>query len=506
MSMHSEMVNADHAPDGLSATKRKLFALLLRKRGIRKAMPEVIQRRKSSGPCLLSFAQERLWTFEQIEPDTAAYNIPVAVRLKGRLSTAALEQSINQILRRHEALRVTFTALEGKPVQVVSPFAPQSLRLLDLSELPSGDREREALRLTTDESRRPFNLTRDLLLRSLLVRMSADEHILLLVLHHIAADGWSLLVLTRELATLYEALAAGQFSTLPELPIQYTDYAHWQRGRLQAETLDAQLSYWKRQLAGAPQTVQLPTDRARPSSQTFRGAKQTRFCSKPLTQALRELSRQQGTTLFMTLLAAYSTLLYRYSWQEEILIGTPIANRTRLETEGLIGFFVNTLVVRADLSGNPTFEELLGRVREVTLSAYAHQDMPFEKLVNALQVERDASRHPLFQAFFVFFDSPLRAIELSNLTLIPAETYNGLSKFDIELAIIEDAEELRLNLLYNVDLFDAQTISRFLDHFESLLKEIVARPHLRLPDIALTEQNVPGSSPRDFHSADLFTF
>lgn len=490
----------------LFETKLELLALLLKRRGLQRELPETIKRRKDPGACLLSFAQERIWTFEQLEPGTPAYNIPMGVRLKGRLDVAALEQSLNEIVRRHEALRGSFNAVEGKPMQSVSPFVAQALRVVDLSALPAAESQTKTLRLSSEEGRQPFKLDEDLLLRSLLLRLSGDEHILLLTLHHIAADAWSLLVLTRELTALYEAFSAGQSSPLAELPIQYTDYACWQRAWLQGEVLDEQLSYWTRQLQGAPTTLSLPTIRLRPATQTFRGAKQTRLCSKALTQGLKHVSRQQGTTLFMTLLAAYSALLYRYSWQEDILIGTPIANRTRVETEGLIGFFVNTLVLRTRLSSNPTFAELLQDVRETTLAAYAHQDLPFEKLVNALQVKRDTSRHPLFQAFFVFFDSPLRTTELSGLTLIPVDTYNGLSKFDIELAIMEREEDLRFIILHNTDLFDAATITNFLSDYERLLEEVVAQPGLRLPDIPLRERSAAEAGVHAFHNTDVFTF
>jgi aspartate racemase len=486
-----------------SPSKLELFALLLKKRGLQRELPDAIQKQNAAGACRLSFAQERIWTFEQLEPGTSAYNIPMGVRLEGRLNIPALERSINEIVRRHEALRVTFKDVDGKPVQSVSTFAPQRLPVFDLSELPATRREIEALHLSVEEGRKPFNLNEDLLLRALLLRLSDDVHTLLLTLHHISADGVSLQVLTRELTALYEAFSTGKPSPFTDLPIQYSDYACWQREWLQGDLLEQQLSYWTRQLQDAPVTLSLPTDRPRPAKQTFRGAKQTSPCSKSLTQALREFSHRQGSTLFMTLLAAYSVLLYRYSWQEDILIGTPVANRTRVETENLIGFFVNTLVVRARLSGTQTFAELLQGVRETSLAAFAHQDLPFEKLVNALHLKRDSSRHPLFQAFFVFFDSPLQATELSNLRVIPINTYNGLSKFDIELAIMESEKELQFIVLHNTDLFDAKTITNFLSDYERLLEEVVAKPDLRLLDIPLRANT---ATVPVFTNADSFTF
>lgn len=494
------------ANGGVSKTRLELFDLMLKRRGLCRAPAATIQRLQSPGPCPLSFAQERVWTFEQLQPETAAYNIPMGVRLKGCLNVSALEQSLNEIVRRHEALRARFSAVEGKPVQVVSRFAPEPLRIVDLSQLSEKESESQASRLSAEEGRRVFKLNEDVLLRSLLLRLSDDEHILPLTMHHIASDAWSLFVLTCELTELYQAFSSGHSSPLAELPIQYSDYACWQRTQLQNEVLDEHLSYWTRLLRGARTTLALPTSGARPATQTFRGAKQTSLCSNSLTQAIRRLSREQGTTVFMTLFAAYAALLYRYSWQEDILIGTPIANRTRVETEGLIGFFVNTIVLRAQFSGSTTFADLLQQVRETTLGAYAHQDLPFEKLVNALQIERDPSRHPLFQAFFVFFDNPVSTTELAGLTLTPVNTYNGLSKFDLELAVMQREEDLQFIVLYNVDLFDSGAVTTFLKDYERLLEEVVARPELRLTDIPLRDEGAAGAPKVEFHNMDVFSF
>ncbi|HEX8349346.1 MAG TPA: condensation domain-containing protein, partial [Hymenobacter sp.] len=347
------------------------------------------------GELLLSFAQARLWFLEQLEPGSGAYNIPAAVRLTGSLDVATLEQSLNEIVQRHEALRTTFRMVSGETIQVIAPVKALTLQLVDLRDLPEATQEASVERLATESAQQPFDLAIGPLLRAKLLHLNEAEHVLLLTMHHIVSDGWSMGVMIRELAALYEAFSTGKPSPLPQLPIQYADFAHWQRQWLQGEVLAAQLSYWQQQLAGAQTVLELPTDRPRPTVQTFRGATQFLALPEPLSQKLKSLSQRSGVTLFMTILAAFQTLLYRYTGQEDICIGSPIANRNRSETEGLIGFFVNTLVLRTDMSENPSFQELLGRVREVALGAYAHQDLPFEQLVEALQPERNLSHHPL---------------------------------------------------------------------------------------------------------------
>jgi Condensation domain len=494
-----------------SARKRELLALLLRQSGARAGgggAPGVITRRADSVPCRLSFAQERIWFFEQMEPDTSAYNIPLAVRLIGPLDVDSVGRSLGEIVRRHEALRARFASVEGKPVQSVAQARPLPLPVVDLSGLPPSERERRVQSLNAAESRKPFDLTSGQLLRAVLLRMDETEHVLLMTVHHIASDGWSLMILTRELAAVYEAFAAGRPSPLPEPAVQYTDFARWQREHLQGEVLEKQLSYWTRQLDGAPTTLALPTDRPRPPAQTFNGAKLKEVYPREFADELREFGRRQGATLFMTMLAAYKALLYRYTWQEDILVGTPIANRNRAETEGLIGFFVNTLVLRTKLSGNPSFEDYLAQVRRVTLEAYDHQDVPFEKLVTALRVERDVSRNALFQAFFVFAENPARSVKLSGLTLSPVETHNGLSKFDLELAVLESGDELHVVVLYNVDLFDEATVTRFMAQYRKLLAEVVADPRLRLLDVPLGDEpaRAAAAPPAGFQNTDLFAF
>ena len=424
----------------------------------------------------MSFAQQRLWFLDQLEPGNSVYNIPAAMCLRGALNGAALEQSLNEIVRRHEALRTTFSVMEGQPVQVIAPGLALTLPVVDLGNLLETEREAEAQRLTIEEAQRPFDLAQGPLLRTTLLRLDKEEHILLLTMHHIVSDGWSMGVLFRELSALYEAFSAGKPSPLPELPIQYADFAVWQRQWLQGETLEAQLAYWKKQLDGVCPVLELPTDRPRPAVQTFRGARQSMVLSKSLTEAVKALSHQEGTTLFMTLLAAFQTLLYRYTGQDDIIVGSPIANRNRSEIEGLIGFFVNTLVLRTDLSDNPTFRELLGRVREVALGAYAHQDLPFEKLVEALHPERDLSRNPMFQVMFILQNTPMATLELGGLTLNQLNVDWGIAMFDLTLSMRATEQGLMGFLEYNTDLFNAATISRMLDHFQTLLEGIVANP------------------------------
>jgi len=437
----------------------------------------------------LSFAQQRLWFLDQLKPGNSTYNIPAAMRLRGPLNVAALEQSLNEIVRRHEALRTTFASVEGQPIQIISPPEPFTLSIADLRQLPETEREPEARRLATEEARRPFDLAQGPLLRTTLLRLGEEEHVLLLTMHHIVSDGWSMGILFRELSTLYEAFSAGKPSPLPELPIQYADFAVWQLQWLQGEVLEAQLAYWRKQLAGAPSMLELPTDRPRPTVQTYRGDRQSVVLSKTLSEALKALSQGEGVTLFMTLLAAFKALLYRYIGQDDIVVGTPIANRNRVETEGLIGFFVNTLVLRTNLSGNPSFRELLGRVRGVTLEAYAHQDLPFEKLVEELQPERDLSRTPLFQVFFNMLNIEGLGLKLRGLTVERLPPSEPDSKFDLTLYAREQNEGIYLRLVYNADLFDATTITRMLGHFQTLLQSIAAHPEQRLSRLPLLTES-----------------
>jgi amino acid adenylation domain-containing protein len=439
----------------------------------------------------LSFAQQRLWFLDQLEHDTSAYHIPVAVRLLGKLDILALQRSINALIYRHESLRTTFATVDGLPVQLIAPRLTLALPLLDLRAQTAAEREAISLRLAGDEAQRPFDLAIGPLIRAMLLRLDAQTHILLVTMHHIIADGWSLSVFVRELAALYDALVAGQPVTLPALPIQYADYARWQRQWLEGATstdqpspMQAQLRYWQAQLADLP-PLDLPTDQPRPPARSFRGASDIAALPPDLSVALDRLSRAEGSTLFMTLLAAFQVLLARYSGQDDFAIGSPIAGRTRGETEGLIGFFVNTLVLRSDLRANPTFRELARRVREVTLGAYANQDVPFEQVVEALQPERDLSRTPLFQVMFVLQNTPLPTLELRDLTLVPLVVESGIVQFDLTLVIAEDSDGMGTGIEYSTELFTNTTIRRLQGHYQQLLAGIVADPSQRIAALTM---------------------
>jgi condensation domain-containing protein len=474
----------------LSSVKRELFARLLQKRGLRSGDREPITRRPGPGPCLLSFAQRRLWFVDQLESGAAAYNIPLAVRLEGQLDVTALERSLNEVERRHEVLRTVFALdAEQQPVQVVQPWRPRSLPVRELPGATPAEREHAARQATLEEARRPFSLQQGPLWRAELLRLADHEHILLLTMHHIISDGWSMGILIREIATLYEAFSQGAASPLSELTIQYADFARWQRNWLHGAVLDEQMQFWREQLSGELPAIELPTDHPRPKHQSYRGERQSFQLNAALTERLKQLSREHDATLFMTLLAGFQTLLHRYSGQEDIVVGTPIANRNRAEIEDLIGFFVNTLVLRTRLNGEQTFTDLLGQVREVTLGAYAHQDVPFEKLVEELQPERDTSRHPLFQVVFVLQNAPVALPQLSGLTVTNLNVEPETAKFDIVVNVHETAEGLAGVIAYNTDLFDAPTLTRLMNHYESLLEAIVAHPSAPLKSFdLLTEE------------------
>ena len=430
----------------------------------------------------LSFAQERLWFLDQLVPDSPLYNIALAQRLCGPLDRRALEKSLNELLRRHESLRTTFVMRQDQPVQVIAPSLSLPLPLIDLRALAT--REQEVERLAREEGMQPFELAHGPLLRARLLWVGEQEHVLLLSMHHIISDGWSMGIVAHELAALYQAFSAGLPSPLPPLPIQYADFACWQRGWLQGELLESQLSYWRQQLAGAPALLELPTDHPRPAVQSFRGAQHRFLLPAQLSEQVKALSRQEGVTLFMTLLAAFQTLLARYSGQQDVLVGSPVANRRKVETEALIGFFANTLVLRTNLAGDPSFREVLRRVREVTLAAYDHQDLPFEKLVESLQFERSLSHNPLFQAVFTLQDAPTD-LELAGLRLQPLEVESGMAKFDLMLSLTDDPRGLVGVLEYNTDLFEAGRIERMADHLQTLLGGVVAAPEQRLSDLPL---------------------
>ncbi len=476
--------------DKIKEYKAEIISLLQKHTHTAKTYPLLPVARDTALP--LSFAQQRLWFLAQLEPDNSFYNIPKAVLFQGQLNIAFLEQSLNAIINRHEALRSNFIIQDGQPVQIIHPPRLWTLPVLDWQHLPENEQKLCWQQLAAKETQHPFDLAEELLIKATLVKLSETEHILLLCLHHIVADGWSIGIFVRELEAFYSTLDRGKTSPLPELPIQYADFAVWQRQWLQGDVLESQLAYWKQQLANAPTLLSLPTDRPRPAVQTFQGANQSFTLPAKLSKALNLLSRQEGVTLFMTLFTAFNTLLYRYTGQEDILVGSPIANRTRSEVEGLIGFFVNTLVLRTNLSRNPSFRELLGQVRKMTLSAYAHQDVPFELLVDNLQPERDLSHTPLFQVMFALQNTPVQKIELPGLTLSPLAVDKATATFDLTLSFESTANKLVGTWEYNTDLFDAATITRMATHFETLLEAIVANPEQyisELPLLTLAEQH-----------------
>ncbi|NJR62070.1 MAG: AMP-binding protein, partial [Cyanobacteria bacterium CRU_2_1] len=459
--------------------------------------PPIVPTVRSSNPPL-SFAQQRQWFLAQLEPDSPFYNIPAAVRITGNLNLPALQRSLNQIIQRHEILRTAFSSVDGQPIQVISPDFQLDIPLLDLSALPVAVQQQQLENLADWQAKQPIRIDRLPLLRVQSMRLSDAEHGILLTLHHIIADGWSMGVLIQELATLYPAFSQNQTTSLPtslptllptslptslpELTVQYVDFATWQHAR--QEELTTQLNYWQQQLANLP-ILELPTDRPRPAVRSLQGSTYRFSLSPSLTAALKQLSLQLGSTLFMTLLAAFQILLHRYTGSHDLVVGTAIANRNRAEIEGLIGFFVNMLALRTDLSGNPTFEELLHRVREVALSAYAHQDLPFEQLVDALQPQRSLSYTPLFQVMFVLQNAPFSELQMEGLQWTPMISDSGTAKFDLTLSMQETADELTGTLEYSLDLFELPTIQRLAGHLQTLLEAIVVNPEQHLSELPL---------------------
>jgi amino acid adenylation domain-containing protein len=456
-----------------------------------RAGAEITRQVGERGTFPLSFAQQRLWFSDQLEPGNPAYNIPASFRMMGHLDIAALERAFTEITRRHEILRTRFVIVNGQPVQLISPVETTSFRFVDLSELIETERDAEVLRWATTEARQRFDLSSGSLLRVVLLRLGEDDHVLLFTMHHIISDGWSMGVIVREVTTLYDAYSKDRPSPLPELSIQYADYAVWQRQWLQGSVLETQLAYWKSRLGSKLTALELPTDRPRPAARTNAGATQYFTLSAELSNALQELSRQQRVTLFITLLAAFKTLLWRYTGQDDIVVGSPISGRNRVETESLIGFFINTLVLRTDFSGDPTFIELLQRVREVTLAAQAHQDVPFEKLVEELQPERQGNYAPWFQVWFVLENAGLNrpSTKLPELTISHMGIASKTAQFPLTLAMSESEERIGGGLTYSTDLFDDDTIAEMVDRFTRLLEGVVAHPDWRLLEIPLDEND-----------------
>ena len=444
----------------------------------------VISRRIMDSPAPLSFGQQQMWLLDQLTPDSPVYSECVTVHLPGPLDVAALEQSFNEIIRRHEAWRTSFPLVDGQPIQLIHSPSTLALPVVDLRYLPEAEREAEALRLATEDARIPFDLARGPLLRATLVQLGDAEHRLFLTLHQSIFDGVSLYqVFLPELRTLYEAFSCGKPSPLPDLLIQYADFAVWQRQWLQEGVLADQLAYWKHRLMGAPAVMELPTDRPRPPVQSYRGAMRPFVLTKRLTDAIKALSRQEGATLFIVLLAAFNTLLYRYTGQDDLLIAMSTAGRKLLETQGLMGYFLNTPVLRTDLSGNPTFRELLVRVREVISSAFAHEDVPFEYLVKELRPERNLSHNALYQVMLIL-EPPLPVLP-SGWTLTQMDVETETAKLDLTLELDDRPEGLNGRFEYSTDLFDAGTIDRMVGHWQVLLEGIVADPGRRLSELPL---------------------
>ena len=471
----------------LTPEQRALLQQRLEQSNSNGAHGESIPRRHKNGPCALSFAQERLWFLDQFEPGSPVYNITRALHIEGPLDSGALQHALDGIVRRHESLRTVFRSSEGAAVQEVIPNAKLQLETVSLAG--SDVSETSIMTRLRAEARRPFNLLQDLALRATLLRCREDDHWLLLVLHHIASDGWSMGVLLRELGELYRANCTGENPDLPELPIQYSDFAVWQREWLRGENLEKQAAYWQQRLKDAPSLLELPTDHPRPAQQTLAGAREPIRLSNTLTNSLRAFSRSEGVTLFMTLLSALQTLLQRHTGQTDICVGTAIANRNRVELEPMIGFFVNTLVLRSDLSGSPSFRKLLQQVRNVALEAYAHPDLPFEHLVDILQPGRNLSYSPLFQVMFILQNTPARTLHLPGTTTREHKIDNGSAKFDLTLSLEDAGGQITGWIEYNTDLFRAATIRRIAGHYLTLLESILQNPDQSIATLPILTQS-----------------
>jgi len=465
----SQQSTADPVAE-LVAARRALLAARLK--GHPRATALVPRARRGDVP--LSFAQERLYFLAQLEPESAAYNVYSGLRLPGRLDVSALERALGEVVRRHEALRTVFQERDGVPVQVVQPFAAFHLPVEDLSGLPPDEREAAVTRRAAEASR-PFDLATGPLFRATLLRVGAEDHVLLVCMHHIVSDGWSMKVLTREVRTASAAFRDGMPSPLPELPLQYADYAVWQREQEAGGALARQLEYWKRQLAGAPELLELPTDHPRPPAPSYRGDTVPVSLPAVTLESLHELARAESATLFMVVLAAFQVMLAKYAGSADVVVGTPIAGRTHPELEGLIGFFVNTLVLRTDLSGDPGFREVLRRAREAMLSAYENQEVPFEKLVAELQPERSLSHSPLFQVMLVMDSADT------------VDAGEGSAKFDLTLGLGTTASGLQGGLQYSTDLFERGTAERMVRHLGRVLEQAVANADVRLSALELLD-------------------
>ncbi|HSN87562.1 MAG TPA: condensation domain-containing protein, partial [Thermoanaerobaculia bacterium] len=443
--------------------------------------PSIVRSGQTEAP--LSFAQLRLWLIDRIEPGSPAYNVALAVRLEGELEPALLARAFSEVAGRHEAVRTTFGLRGGEPVQIVHPPEPVPLPVVDLGGLPERARRSEALRLAREEEMRPFDLEKGPVLRAGLLRLGPAEHLLLLTLHHIACDEWSMRLLFHEVVLLYTGFLEGRTAVLPELPVQYADFAVWQRAWLSGPVLESQLAFWRSRLADPP-VLELPTDRPRPPLQTYRGARLGFALPADTAAALLALARRRGATAFMTLLAAFEALLARTAGQTDLTIGTPITGRSRIEVENLVGFFLNTLVLRADLSGDPSFGEIVDRTRTRALEAYAHQDLPFEKLVDEIGVRRSLGHSPLFQALFVLLHATPQETP-AGLSIAPFDTGGATAKFDLTLSLRAEGEALTGAFEYNTDLFDRTTALRLADRFRVLCAAAAREPERPLAELPL---------------------
>ncbi|HEY8204732.1 MAG TPA: amino acid adenylation domain-containing protein [Pyrinomonadaceae bacterium] len=473
----------------LSPAKRALLELKLMKRsGSQPAAEPKIPRRAERGAAPLSHTQQGLWVLTQLMPDSWLYQIPKAVRLTGKLNVDALRETLNAVVARHEALRTTFQTVDGKPMQVIAESLLLETPLIDLCDIPETGREEEARRILTSEGRCPFNLAEGPLIRSLLLRLTEEEHILLVTTHHIVTDGWSMGIFDRELMEMYEAFAAGREPALPELSIQYADYAVWHRQWFEGSVYESQRDYWKKQFATLAPVLELPTDHPRSNLhayRAYRGATKMLTLSRPLTKQINELCRHNEVTPFMALLAAFEVLLHRYTGEEDIVVGSPIAGRCLAETEPLIGLFINVLALRVNASGDPTFQELLNRVKETALGAYAHQDFPFEILVKELQPDRALTHNPIFQAMFVLQNEPLPPLEFGGLKSSHVQVDNVTTNFDLTLDITERDQQFFIKFECNADLFEEETITRMMGHFETLLAGIVENQQQKISELPL---------------------
>src|SRR5215217_498173 len=474
--------------ENLSPAKRAYLLKALKEKAARST--KGIPKRAQQSPVPVSFAQNRLWLLDQLYPGSSAYNVPCAAQLSGALNVPALKESLNEVVRRHEILRTTFDVVNEQPMQIIAPEAALELPVIDLESHP--EQEREVKRLANEEAATSFDLATGPLVRTTLLKLGPEKHVLLVTMHHIICDGWSDAIFINETATVYTAVMEGKSSPLPALPIQYADYAAWQRECLSGEVLEDLISYWREQLSGAPPVLELPIDHPRVVAQNYRGALAIGLLKRDVFDPVKRLTRSEGVTLFMTMMAAFAALLSRYSGQEDIVIGVPIAGRTRVETEGLIGFFVNALALRTDVTGDPTFLELLARVQTTTLAAQEHQDIPFDKLVEELKPERSLSNTPFFQVMLDVQNATDEVLEVPGLklSLLPLEV--KAPKFDLLMTLKEQSNgELATTIEYDADLFEATTMERLIGHYHRLLEAAMKDPHVpvsRLPLLAEAER------------------